>query len=87
MRKSLFHFNFDTCLIVQERTLFIRLMDIAYIRQAGMVEYVSVVLILHSMDTFIGSIRDVIKAAKYLVCSPFDGNCIIFLSSMILSIV
>ena len=53
MRKSLFHFNFDTCLIVQERTLFIRLMDIAYIRQAGMVEYVSVVLILHSMDTFI----------------------------------
>ena len=53
-------------------------MDIAYIRQAGMVEYVSVVLILHSMDTFIGSIRDVIKAAKYLVCSPFDGTISFF---------
>ena len=49
------------------------LMDIAYIRQAG--------------DDVIHYLNFTVVGSAILVCSPFDGNCIIFLSSMILSIV
>ena len=51
-------------------------MDIAYIRQAGSIR-----------DDVIIYLNFTVVGSEILVCSPFDGNCIIFLSSMILSIV